>query len=75
MKWTKEIFPSELNKYRTRKQVMLIGIGHIFDGLIILATLGLYRGSASVSAGEAMLLNAAKMRKAERKSNETANKI
>jgi hypothetical protein len=63
MNWRKEIFPSDLNEYRTRKQILFIGICEIFDGLVTIFSFGNYRAGTSVVAGTDMLLNASRMRK------------
>lgn len=63
----KMIEKSDINKYRTRKQMIHMGWSHLKDGLVLLLSLGEYRGAYSAYASENLLRNAMNMRKAEEK--------
>lgn len=55
----------DINKYRTRKQMIHMGWCHLKDGLVLLLSLGKYRGAYSAYASENLLRNAMNMRKTE----------
>ena len=63
----KFIEKTNINKYRTRKQMIYMGWCYLKDALVLLLSLGSYRGAYSAYASENLLRNAMNMRKAEEK--------
>ena len=62
----KSIESSDINRYRTRKQMIFMGWCHLKDALVLLLSLGSYRSGFSIDASVELLRNASNMRKAER---------
>lgn len=63
----KMIEKSDINKYRTRKQMIHLGWCLLKDGLVLLLSLGSYRSGYSTDASVDLLQNAMNIRKAEEK--------